>query len=576
MAALPPIYLLPLLVPAFTALVWLCNGSRNNRAPSRSAFAVGWWFGFGHFATGLYWIAEALLIDPAQFGWMVPFAVLGLPAVLAVFPAAATLLLYVSGTRGVAQILLFAVLWTAMEWARGHLLTGLPWNLIGYAWTASNAVSQLGALTGIWGLSFFTVLMAAMPAILTDTTISIRARWYAVALATALLPVVWTGGAVRLHLAPVADADETTVPGVKLRLVQANIAQRLKWRPDQAEAILRRYLQLSAGPEFDGITHIIWPETAVPFSLSNDPVHRAAIGSVAPPRGFVITGYDRTSTPGQRPLRVWNSLASVDPAGRIAHTYDKHRLVPFGEFVPFRALLKIAKVTYGDIDFAAGDGPRTLDIPGLPPASPLICYEAIFPGQVVAADGRPDWLLNLTNDAWFGSSAGPYQHFQSARMRAIEQGLPLVRVAVTGISAVVDPYGRILHRLDIGQEGVLDATLPTALVPTPYARFGDVIVLILLVVASAVAFISGVFSSTTEVYPGGRSRQSSVRRERAAETRRWLNNHQKLKEATEAICKFNHELLRPEPRRRRRGRHDLRCGSHSSVSAICPAFREGA
>jgi apolipoprotein N-acyltransferase len=486
-AALPPLHLLPLLVPAFTALVWLCNGSCNSKAPWRSAFAVGWWFGFGSFIAGLYWIAEALLIDPGQFGWMMPFAVFGLPALLAVFPAAVTLLLYVTGIRGVAQILLFAILWTAMEWARGHVLTGFLWNLVGYVWTVSDSVSQLAAVTGVWGLSFLTILVAAMPAILAHRTRSIRARWCAVASAAALLGGVCLGGVVRLHLAPSPDT-ETTVPGVKLRLVQANIAQELKWRPDQAEAILKKYLQLSTGLGFETVTDIIWPETAIPFSLWNDPGPDAGITKVVPRQGLLITGYDRITPQGQQPFRVWNSFASIDPAGHIAHVYDKHHLVPFGEFVPFRALLSIAKITEGDIDFTPGDGPRTVSLAGLPPVSPLICFEAIFPDQVVAVGDRPHWLLNVTNDAWFGSSSGPYQHFQMARMRAIEQGLPLVRVAVTGISAVIDPYGRIIKQLSLGQEGVVDAALPGALPHlTPYARLGDRVLFGLLLVTSLAA-----------------------------------------------------------------------------------------
>jgi apolipoprotein N-acyltransferase len=278
-------------------------------------------------------------------------------------------------------------------------------------------------------------------------------------------------GAARL-----AGADSGTVPGVVLRLVQPNIPQAEKGDSDLWLDQFALYLEMSAAPGAAAVTHVIWPETAVPYFLDRDANARRAVAAVAPPGGAVITGAPRVSGTGDD-VRYWNSLQAVTAEGVVAASYDKAHLVPFGEYVPLRDILPIDKVTPGQIDFSAGPGPRTLDLPGVPPVSPLICYEAIFPGAVVAgnADGqRPAWLLNVTNDAWYGQTAGPHQHFAIAQTRAVEEGLPLVRVATTGISGVVDPYGRITARLELGQRDLVDTTLPVALSsPPPYARLGD-------------------------------------------------------------------------------------------------------
>ncbi|MCH7931941.1 MAG: apolipoprotein N-acyltransferase, partial [Proteobacteria bacterium] len=283
---------------------------------------------------------------------------------------------------------------------------------------------------------------------------------------------VWAGGSVRL-----AGAGDGTVEGVLLRLVQPNVGQHHKWEPELREALFARHLRLTASAGFERVTHVIWPETAVPFFLANEPARRRAIAAATPRGGALITGALRTTPEPTSPRKLWNSLHAIDDAGRVVATYDKFHLVPFGEYVPFRRWFPtIAKLTYGTIDFSAGPGPQTLRVPGLPSFSPLICYEAIFAHQVVDSADRPEFLLNLTNDAWFGISSGPYQHFAAARLRAVEQGLPLARAANTGISAVVDGYGRITARLGLDREGVVDAPLPEALGGlTPYARWGDLL-----------------------------------------------------------------------------------------------------
>ncbi len=460
-AALPPLHLLPLYLVAFTGLARLIDAAPGRRA----AFAVGWWFGFGHFVSGLYWFANALMTDAERFGWLVAPAVFGISAGLAVYPAlaAAAARLFPEGAPRIAGL---AVAWTAAEWLRGTLFTGFPWNPIGLGWTVSDAMIQLAALTGVWGLSLLTVFAAAAPAALAAPGPAC-ARWTPLALGAGLLAAVWIGGTVRL-----AGADEATVPDVRLRIVQPNVAQNHKWKPELRAALFRRHLELTTAPGFESVTHVIWPETAVPYALADRPRLRAAIAAVTPPGGAVITGAIRWSGGEAGERRIWNNLAAVDGRGRVIASYDKFHLVPFGEYVPFRSILPLDKITYGALDFSAGPGPRTLRVPGLPPFSPLICYEAIFPGQVLDASERPQWLLNITNDAWFGISSGPYQHFAAARLRAVEEGMPLVRAANTGISAVVDSYGRVRARLGLGEGGVLDAALPVALAdPPPFARW---------------------------------------------------------------------------------------------------------
>ena len=472
-AALPPLGVFPLLVVSFTVLVWLIDGCGRCRA----AAAIGWWFGFGHFIAGLYWTGAALLSDPEKFAWMVPFAVLGLPAVLALFTALAAAVTYVA-PAGVARVVALAAAWTAAEWLRGHILTGFPWNLIGYSWTVSDAMLQVTAFVGIYGLSLMTVLVAAAPATLAGRS------WLPSAMAAALLAAVWAGGALRL-----ANAEGGEVAGVRLRIVQANIAQHHKWREDLMRAQLDRYLQLSSAPGVAQITHIVWPETATPAALNRDPAALRIIGDLAPPAGLVLTGALRASP--ETPARVWNSLYAVDSSARVSAVYDKFHLVPFGEYVPLRGLLGalgVTKITQGRGDFSPGQGARTLDLPGLPPLGPLICYEAIFPGAVTGSRQRPEWLLNITNDAWFGTTSGPYQHFAMARVRAVEEGVPLVRAANTGISAVVDAHGRTLAQLGVGESGVLDSALPKAIAGfTFYTRAGDWPLLALIVVAAGFA-----------------------------------------------------------------------------------------
>jgi apolipoprotein N-acyltransferase len=479
-AALPPVDVTPTLVVSFSGLIWLAEGCRR----AREFFALGWSFAFGFFLAGLYWIAISLFTDIAAFWWLLPFAVLALPAGLAILGGLALLAYGWIGAQGVGRAFALALVWTVAEWLRGNILSGFPWNLVGYAWAGgfpgAATVLQTASVTGIYGLSLVTVLAAALPSSLGDVLLGAARPWRRFAPAGAALALVLAlagSGAVRL-----AGDTGAVVPNVHLRLVQPSIVQSLKWDPAAREGNFQRLLALSAAPGAEKITAIIWPEAAATYFLDRDPSHLAAVAAIAPRGGLVLTGTLRTESPPEQPVHIWNSLVAVDAGGAIVAAYDKVHLVPFGEYVPLRSILPLPKITAGSIDLTSGPGPRTLDLPGLPAVGPSICYEDIFPEGMLDAARRPAWLLNVTNDAWFGFSSGPFQHFAMARVRSVEQGLPLVRSANNGISGVVDPYGRVVKRLALDDVGVLDAELPAALPQhTVYSSIGDWILLLMLV-----------------------------------------------------------------------------------------------
>jgi apolipoprotein N-acyltransferase len=398
---------------------------------------------------------------------------------------------------GFARILALAGTWTACEWLRGHLFTGFPWNGLGYAFAGSDILAQSASLWGVYGLGFAVVLITAAPATLADDHPLERQtatrRWAGPAVMFATVSALAAYGYLRL-----ADAQLVAVDGVRVRIVQPNVPQAEKWLPDNQNRIFARFLELSnqaTSPEtmgIDDVTHLIWPESALPFLLASRPDALAAIAALLPDGTQLVTGALRrgdASAPTGRP-HVFNSILVIDSQGQVIATYDKEHLVPFGEYLPFESVLAplgLRKLVTLPLGFEAGPGRKTIADAAGPRFSPLICYEVIFPGAVADAAERPGWLLNVTNDAWFGSSIGPHQHFQQARMRAIEEGLPLARAANTGISAVVDPYGRVLKSLALGTSGVLDSRLPSALPPTLYVRFRDLPVLVLVLIALACA-----------------------------------------------------------------------------------------
>jgi apolipoprotein N-acyltransferase len=379
---------------------------------------------------------------------------------------------------------------TAGEWLRGHLLSGCPWNTYGYALTGPLTLAQGSALVGIWGLTLFAVYLFASPAVLVDDPGDGGRVWAAPVAALAVLAALAGYGAVRLARAP-----ENFVADVRLRIMQPNLPQDEKFKYEAKPQVMSRYLGLSDGAGgLKDVTHLIWPESAFPFFLSREPDALAQIVALLQNHAVLITGAVRIAEPGppggniQGP-RVFNSIYVIDRDGSILSVYDKVHLVPFGEYLPFQTFLErlgLVQLTKLQGGFVAGDRRRAMTLKGASSFVPLICYEIIFPDEAVPKDERPGWLLNVTNDGWFGNSFGPHQHFQQARVRAIEQGLPLVRAANTGISAVVDPFGRIVAQLPLGAEGVLDAALPRRIEPTPYLRGGDTAAKILFGVAALI------------------------------------------------------------------------------------------
>ena len=487
--AMAPFDAWPLLFLTFPVLVWLIDGARTGAtAGTVGAAAVGWWFGFGYFLAGLYWIGYAFLVDAPTFGWLLPIAVIGLPAGLALFVALGIALARLLWIRGAVRSLALAVALTATEWLRGHLLTGFPWNAFGYALTAPLALAQGASLIGIWGLTFVAVAVFASPVALADERTETLRPWLPLALAVAALVGLAGFGAARL-----ANMPTQTVAGVRLRIMQPNIQQDVRFNYAAKQQIIDRYVALSdrvTSAQSQGVrdaTLLIWPESAFPFFLTREPDALAAIAQLLHGGPVLITGAVRLAEPvNPSDPKAYNSIYVIDHDGSIVSLYDKVHLVPFGEYLPFQNLLEslgLQQLTKQRGGFLAGDRRRLIAVPGAPMALPLICYEIIFPGEVLPKGPRPGWIVNVTNDGWFGISTGPYQHFHQARVRAIEEGLPLVRAANTGISAVVDPLGRIVNSLPLGSEGVIDAPLPRPVAPPIYTRVGDIPAAVMVFIA---------------------------------------------------------------------------------------------
>ena len=490
-AGLPPLAGWPLAFLGFPLFLALLDA--GPRRSWHAGFGLGWAFGLGYFAVALHWIGYAFFVEADTYLWMMPFMLGILSGGMAVYWGLAALLAKRFGGRGLQLVLTFSSVLAIAEWLRGHLFTGFPWAAPGLLVDGMGGVAQAASVIGMTGLTLLVVLWASLPyALLSDRR---KGALLAGAALLLLLPVTWLWGEARLRAAP-----EAMVPGVAIRIVQPNLPQDEKWREANSRQILDDLEQMSTmqTPErpsgIDGITHVIWPESAVPFLIDESPVAKAELKPLLGGRTALLTGAVRADRKGEgQEPDVHNSIIVFDGNAEPAARYDKWRLVPGGEFLPLAWALEplgFRQVVQTPGSFVPGPGPRTVTLPGGLKAGLIICYEAIFPDRLVDAGDRPQVIVNVTNDGWFGRSTGPWQHLAQARLRAIEQGLPLVRAANSGISAVIDARGRTLGMLPLMEKGVVDSPLPQALPPTLYARLGDFWLLMLALAALGCAIMA--------------------------------------------------------------------------------------
>ena len=438
----------------------------------RRAFWLGWLFGFGYFVAVLQWIGYAFFVNAADV-WMMPFAVGGLCAFLALYWGAGAVFTRLMCSRGFSIHLAAPICFSAMEYLRGILLTGFPWGVPGQAVDGMGAVSQFANVVGMNGLTLLIFLWSGMPLMFA------KGQRAVAVLILASLPAVWAWGTWRL-----AQNPTQFVEGVNLRIVQPNLSEDDQWRHDNARKIFDELLSRSAAPSQNGkdITHIIWPESVVPFLLDESPEGLAAVGNMLGEKKILLTGAVRRAAPSND-AEYFTSVLVIDGTAKVLSHYDKAHLVPGGEFLPFSGVLEplgFRRLVDFPEGFRAGVGAQSLRVPGAGLVGAQICYEAIFPAEAVKAGNRPDWLVNVTNDGWFGNSTGPYQHVAQFRLRVIEQGLAGARSANTGISAVFDSFGRVIVQSKMEIAEVFDSPLPKSIAKGLYASFGDYVLLVMI------------------------------------------------------------------------------------------------
>lgn len=484
--ALPPISILPLMVLSLAFLVHRVSAAQS----AREAFAHGAWWGMGYFAVGLYWVSYSLSVDWARFWFYLPLSALGLPALMAFYTGAAAWAVHVTANRispilkcrpSRLCILTFPIFWTAAELLRGHFFTGYPWNLTGSAFTDVAVLFQSAAVVGIYGLGF---IMAVMAALLALACAHVPFRRTALMGITVILIVMVSYGHWRMN----AEAQGSKT--VRVRVVQPNVPQSEKWQSDLRRQSFETLLDLSSATDEDAPDLIIWPEAATPYILSQQPKAAAAIARRLPASSVLLAGTLRQDAETKT---YFNSIEFLTKANGITGHYDKHHLVPFGEYVPFSRYIPIPAIANLFGDMGRGDGAKTITTGGVR-ISPLICYEAIFPGEVTAhGAAQPQLLVNVTDDSWFGDTRGPVQHLATARARAVEEGLPLIRAANTGVSAIIDRFGNVVDAMPYGAQGILNMPISIATNPVPppaaHGRFHVWLGLMVLAYAAAAILI---------------------------------------------------------------------------------------
>lgn len=497
--AMPPFFAFPVLWITLPILVWLIDGAVSGAKSGRvrrlvPAFATGWWFGFGYFLAGLWWVGSAFLVEADQYGWLLPVAVLALPAGLAILWGLGTAVAQILWSEDWRRVFALAFGLGGAEWVRGHLLSGFPWNAIGYALTSGEILMQSASVFGLYALNVIAILIFAAPAALAPTRGERRRNYTLPSLAVAAVAALGLFGVIRL-----SHASDAAVPDVTLRIMQPALSQLQKWDTSKKDETLSTYFRLSSpeGRPLEKGTILVWPESSFPYPLMQDAGALAAIAELLPPGTVLVTGAYRDDLPANGEERFYNSVYVIGDDGTILDAYDKVHLVPFGEYVPGQEMLgRFGIRPLVPEWFSPGPYRRILALPFGPALSPLICYEAIFPDAVRGEGAEPGFLLNVTNDGWFGLTTGPYQHFHQARVRSVEEGLPLVRAANTGISAVIDPYGRSRVISRLGEATMLESALPAAIQPPFYAKWRLMIFLLSLAVCILVAITKNLYRSS--------------------------------------------------------------------------------
>lgn len=449
--AFAPFFCFPILIITLSFFMWVLNHAQKAKRAALFGFA----FGAGLGVSSLGWVCNALMIDNGSFAVFIPVCLIGLALFLGFFWMLSAWVAFYAPS-GIKRWIAFACSVVFFEWVRSWFLTGFPWNLIGSVWTDNLYFLQFASVWGVYGLTFVTVMIFTATGLLPNK----KPLVFALILAS----VITAGGWLRLYQATPED-----VFGVNLRIVQPNIQQTLKWNPQKAEDNLNTLIRLSKTKN-EEITHVIWPESAIPYLLENNPTERLRLMSAIRQGGTLITGALRIVSREKRQLA--NSIFMIDHLANIVGYADKAHLVPFGEYIPFRNILPLDKVVPIQSDFVAGKKVKTIMVPKAVPAALLVCYEIIFSGRVTDKNNHPQWIVNVTNDGWYGISPGPFQHLGMAQLRAVEEGLPVVRAANTGISALISPYGEILSYKALNTQGVIDTKLPRATEPTIYSQFG--------------------------------------------------------------------------------------------------------
>ena len=463
--ALPPFYIFPILFLSFSGLFLLLTKTADT--PGK-AWKLGYFFGFGHFAFGLSWIGNALLLDIATLGWLYPLCLLAGGAFFGLFTAVPLWLSFYFSSL-TAKILAFAGFWGISEWLRSFILTGFPWNLLGSVFAFSDTMLQTASIWGTYGLSVITILISSFPALYLCTPQK-KKLLPAIGVPILLFFILSGFGLLRLQNASVQPGKTA------IRIVQPSIPQKMKWDSKALEENLQKYIDLSRSPGLDKIDFVVWGETAVPFPLDIDTAHRRAVTRAIPDNGYLITGAVRYEESPDGRYIPYNSMFIIDKSGTISAGYDKSHLVPFGEYIPLRQYLPdwIRPVTNTIADFHPGSGPQNIKIGAHPQLNVTICYEIIFPHQIVNLQKKPSWMVNLTNDGWYGDSMGPYQHLTATRLRAVEEGITIIRAANSGISAAISPYGQIISEIPLNIPDFTDLYLPqTAYVFTFYNKYGN-------------------------------------------------------------------------------------------------------